>query len=180
MNFSKTLKKLRKQQKISQEKLANILQVSRSTVAMWENNSNEPDINTLIKIANLFNTTLDELVSNETLPKNSKETSIIRTLRKEKGLSQAELAKLIPVNQTAISQWERGITYPSSNAIKRLCEIFEKPSNIFLGIQEKNESNNDKYLNKHAKNLIDAYHAKPEMQNAINKLLDITNNNKKG
>ena len=64
-------------------------------------------------------------------------TTIIRTLRKEKGLSQEELAKLIPVNQTAISQWERGITYPSSNAIKRLCQIFEQPANVFLEIEEK-------------------------------------------
>ena len=61
---------------------------------------------------------------------------MILTLRKEKGLSQEELAKLIPVNQTAISQWERGITYPSSNAIKRLCQIFEQPANIFLEIEE--------------------------------------------
>lgn len=66
-------------------------------------------------------------------------TTIIRTLRKEKGLSQEELAKLIPVNQTAISQWERGITYPSSNAIKRLCQIFEQPANIFLEIEETNK-----------------------------------------
>ena len=64
-------------------------------------------------------------------------TTIIRTLRKEKGLSQEELAKLIPVNQTAISQWERGITYPSSNAIKKLCQIFEQPANVFLEIEEK-------------------------------------------
>ena len=61
--------------------------------------------------------------------------SKIKELRKEKGLSQKDLADLIPVNQTAVSQWERGITYPSSNAIKRLCQIFEKPSDIFLEIE---------------------------------------------
>ena len=63
--------------------------------------------------------------------------SKIKELRKEKGLSQKELADLIPVNQTAVSQWDRGITYPSSNAIKRLCQIFEKPSDIFLEIETK-------------------------------------------
>ena len=68
--------------------------------------------------------------------KKQNKITIIRTLRKEKGLSQEELAKLIPVNQTAISQWERGITYPSSNAIKRLCQIFDQPASIFLEIEE--------------------------------------------
>lgn len=55
---------LRKQNKISQEKLALQLNVSRSTVAMWENNSNEPDNKTLVKIANILNTSVDELLDN--------------------------------------------------------------------------------------------------------------------
>ena len=46
----KILATYRKQNKLSQEKLAQKLNVSRSTVAMWENNSNEPDHKTLIKI----------------------------------------------------------------------------------------------------------------------------------
>ena len=60
---------LRKKRKISQEKLAKELKVSRSTVAMWENNSNEPDNNTLIKLANYFNISVDELIGNEDAPK---------------------------------------------------------------------------------------------------------------
>lgn len=34
----------------------------------------------------------------------------LRKLRKEKGLTQGDLAKMIHVDQTAISQWERGTT----------------------------------------------------------------------
>ena len=60
----KKLATLRKQNKISQEKLALQLNVSRSTVAMWENNSNEPDNKTLVKIANILNTSVDELLDN--------------------------------------------------------------------------------------------------------------------
>lgn len=37
----------------------------------------------------------------------------IRTKRKEKKLSQQDLASLIGVNQTAVSQWERGVSMPS-------------------------------------------------------------------
>lgn len=36
----------------------------------------------------------------------------LRSLRKEKGFTQGELAQMIHVDQTAISQWERGVTQP--------------------------------------------------------------------
>ena len=110
--------------------------------------------------------------------KNKKEQSIIRILRKEKGLSQEELAKLIPVNQTAVSQWERGATYPNANAIKRLCQIFEQPSDVFLEIETKVNTSNQKQLQseiftEQEKQIIIAYRRKPEMQAAVNKLLGI-------
>lgn len=38
---------------------------------------------------------------------------LIRNRRLEIGLSQEELAKILGVNQTAISQWERGVALPS-------------------------------------------------------------------
>jgi len=48
----------------------------------------------------------------------------LRKLRKEKGLSQQNLAELLAVNQTAVSQWERGITTPSSRMLLKLSQIF--------------------------------------------------------
>ena len=50
--------------------------------------------------------------------------SSLRELRREKGLSQQRLAELLNVNQTAISQWERGITCPSSRMLLKLSQIF--------------------------------------------------------
>lgn len=67
----------------------------------------------------------------------------IKELRKLHKLSQIELANMIPVNQTAISQWERGITTPNPNALKRLCKIFNKSSDYFLEI-ETEETNTKK------------------------------------
>lgn len=48
----------------------------------------------------------------------------IKKKRQLAGLSQAELAGLINVNQTAISQWERGITTPSLDNARRLASVF--------------------------------------------------------
>ena len=54
------LKKYRvKVNNLTQQKLADALGVSRSTVAMWENGKNEPDNDMLGKIAEYFHITTD-------------------------------------------------------------------------------------------------------------------------
>ncbi len=57
----------------------------------------------------------------------------IKELRKEKGLSQAELAKALFVNQTAVSQWERGATMPSPNMLNTLADYFHVTTDYLLG-----------------------------------------------
>jgi len=56
------LKELRKEHKISQQKLAEHLDVARSTVAMWEVGPNQPDSDMLLRIADYFNVTVDYLL----------------------------------------------------------------------------------------------------------------------
>lgn len=60
--FRIILKRLREENKISQQKLANELKVSQSTVGMWENGKNKPEFDTLIKIADYFNVSVDYLL----------------------------------------------------------------------------------------------------------------------
>lgn len=43
--------------------------------------------------------------------------------RKEKGMTQAEVAQALYVTVTAVSKWERGVTYPDITLISDLCEI---------------------------------------------------------
>ena len=49
------LKELRKEKKLTQEQLAEILQVSNRTVSRWENGANLPDLDLLIQIADYSN-----------------------------------------------------------------------------------------------------------------------------
>ena len=49
----------------------------------------------------------------------------IRYYRKLNKLSQTELAKILHVDQTAISQWETGKTYPSIETAKHMASYFE-------------------------------------------------------
>ena len=57
----------------------------------------------------------------------------IKELRLEKGLSQTELAKILFVNQTAVSQWERGATTPSPNMLRTLADYFHVTTDFLLG-----------------------------------------------
>ena len=65
----------------------------------------------------------------------------IKKLRQEKGFSQKELADMIPVNQTAISQWERGITSPNPAALKILCKIFNTTADYLLDFENQPQKN---------------------------------------
>lgn len=62
-----------------------------------------------------------------------------RELRKESELSQQALAQLLGVNQTAISQWERGVTSPSAGLLSMLCEVLNTTSDYLLGITDERE-----------------------------------------
>lgn len=62
MIFSEKLQLLRTNKGITQEELANTLQVSRQAVAKWESGTVYPDILNLIRISNFFHMTIDFLV----------------------------------------------------------------------------------------------------------------------
>ena len=62
MDFNNKLYELRKQKGLSQEELANRLNVSRQTISKWEIGDSTPDMEKLIAISDLFDISLDELV----------------------------------------------------------------------------------------------------------------------
>lgn len=64
-NFSETLKRIRKQRKMSQVELASKIGVSRSTISMYEMGEREPDFETLEAIADVFNVDMAYLIGSE-------------------------------------------------------------------------------------------------------------------
>lgn len=63
----KNLKKLRGKKGVSQQRLADSLGISQQSINKYENHSVEPDISTLIKLADYFNTSIDYLVGHTEL-----------------------------------------------------------------------------------------------------------------
>lgn len=60
--FGERLKELRESKGMTQEFLAELLNVSRQSIGVYENNNVDPGINTLVKIADIFNISLDYLL----------------------------------------------------------------------------------------------------------------------
>lgn len=65
MNFSTKIKKLREEKKMKQQEVADKLGIARTTYASYEQGKREPDHETLIKIADYYNVTIDFLLRGE-------------------------------------------------------------------------------------------------------------------
>ena len=65
MSFAENLKLLRKEKGITQENLAELLQVSRQAVSKWESGSGYPETDKLLMIARELDVSLDCLMDNE-------------------------------------------------------------------------------------------------------------------
>lgn len=54
--------------------------------------------------------------------------------------TQDDLAKVLFVNQTAVSQWERGATTPNRTTLQKLSQMYNVSSDYLLGIDENSSS----------------------------------------
>ena len=60
----------------------------------------------------------------------------LRELRKEKGLTQKQLAEQLGNAQSAIYYWETNKQEPNISALKKLCEFFNVSSDYFIGLEK--------------------------------------------
>ena len=65
MNLGETIYRLRTDKQMSQGELAEMLEVSRQSISKWENNSAVPELEKLIRLSEIFEVSLDELVKGE-------------------------------------------------------------------------------------------------------------------
>ena len=63
MSLGERICKLRSEKNLSQGDLADALEVSRQSISKWETNGSVPDLDKLIKLSELFDISLDELIT---------------------------------------------------------------------------------------------------------------------
>lgn len=67
----------------------------------------------------------------------------LKTLRKNKGLSQEELSIKLHVVRQTISKWESGLSVPDAEMLVKISELFETPVSEILGENIEEKEKND-------------------------------------
>jgi transcriptional regulator with XRE-family HTH domain len=89
MKFGSILSDLRNKSNITQKELANILGVSRGTIGMYEIGQRDPDTETLKKLAQYFNVSIDYLLGNsDTKNSYASKDNITKSLNDDQELSE--------------------------------------------------------------------------------------------
>lgn len=65
MELGNQIKKYRLELQISQEQLADRIYVSRQTISNWENEKSYPDVNSLVLLSEVFQTSIDNLIKGD-------------------------------------------------------------------------------------------------------------------
>lgn len=118
--FKDVLKELRKSKRITQEELAHLVRVERSTVGKWESKNIIPSADMLIELSNYFDTSVDVLLGVE----NNEIGAAIKKEREEQGLSVKELAEELQISVKDVLELEtNGLLDNSKELVGRLEEV---------------------------------------------------------
>ena len=94
MNLGEKLFELRKEKNLSQEEVADKLNVTRQTVSKWETNQSTPDFDKIMPICELFGISTEELLTgNKKEEKQEEEQNQVIEEEKEKVLSKNEVRR---------------------------------------------------------------------------------------
>ena len=61
--------------------------------------------------------------------------ALIANMRRERGMTQAELADKMGVTDKAVSKWERDLSLPDTASLPRLAEIFDVSLDELMSVQ---------------------------------------------
>ncbi len=83
MELSEKILKLRKANNLSQEELAEQLDVSRQSISKWESGQCTPEVEKLSMLSNIFNVTIDYLLKPSEIDELSIKTEMLEKKQKE-------------------------------------------------------------------------------------------------
>jgi len=133
INFQR-LKDIREDKDISQEQIADILKINRSTYSLWELGINIIPLEYLCLFADYFNTNIDYVLG-LTNKKNSKIIykglnlktlgENMKSIRIKNNLSQENVASILKVTQPAITKYKKGQVCISTSNLYEFCKEFK-------------------------------------------------------
>lgn len=156
MSFAENLQKIRKEKHLSQEELAEMLDVSRQAVSKWEQGTSYPEVDKLLILSRELNLSLDNLMATEIAQGKSNESGKVTGIitissphehvvvkcykvissQKFKGGKKSPQYALYAASNDGISFWGASTTFLAwyANAEQLEKEMAEIEDAIFRGI----------------------------------------------
>ena len=140
------IKEYRKKRSLSQRDFASLLNVANGTISLWENNLRVPDLDIIKNISTVLEVPIHELLELENTAEkqdipvvstSSLKHNQIKELRKEKNITQNQLAAAIGVSRSSVAMWETNNTQPDFDLIKKLADYFGVSIDYLLGYEIK-------------------------------------------
>ncbi|KJR49349.1 Transcriptional regulator, XRE family [Desulfosporosinus sp. I2] len=133
--LGKRLLYLRNKRELTQEELAKIFCMSRSTYAQYEVNRRKPDYDTLQRIADYYKVSTDFLLgrTEDSVTEECNFPGRLKMIRELNGISLTQLAENLNVSPTDVSQFETGGKYPDPSALKVLADSLNCSVDYLLG-----------------------------------------------
>lgn len=125
MYLAQNIKFLRKQKEVTQQEMADALGINQSSTANWESDTRKPDIETIVRIAEYFGVTLDDLILKDLKPPIPIYITNIQFLRTKQEMTQEEMANLLGFkDNNSIFLLEKGRMQLSIENMEKICDFF--------------------------------------------------------
>lgn len=108
MYLAQNIKYLRERRGEMQKDIADLLSVSKQTASVYEKGEIEPDIEKLIKLADHFEISIDDLLRKDLRPPKPMYAGNLKYLRQKSQLTQSDIGDLLKLGQKEISNYETG------------------------------------------------------------------------
>ena len=141
MDYGNKLKEIRNIKGLTQQDLANVLNIARITYNHYETQEKIIPIERLVDLSMHLNFSIDyifnftDIINYENINKIDKKISSerLKNLRKENKLTQEKLAKLLNVSRTTITEYERGTNLIATPFLYTICKKYKISADYLLG-----------------------------------------------
>ncbi len=94
----------------------------------------------------------------------------IRKYRESRSLTQKQLAQMLNVTSSRVSNWEQGINRPDADMLSDLCRALRVSPSDLLDVRLTEDE-----FTEHERNIVYAYRDNPKVRHAVDILLGIDN-----
>ena len=128
------LKELREERGLAQLEISKQIGIPYHNYNKYELGKIEPDISTIIKIADFYSISIDELLNRSSQAKSNQGLKL-KALRVLNNLTQAEVARRIGVTQSTYNYYEKEKTQPDFNTLIKIADLYNVSLDYLLGRQ---------------------------------------------